>query len=56
MKKLSKALLALLLMLSLTLLVSCGKSGDDDEDDGGVPPINLPGDQESTQGPILPYD
>ena len=55
MKKLSKALIALLLMLSLTLLVSCGDD-DDDEDDGNDPEIIEPGDMEGVDGPIVPYN
>lgn len=54
MKKLSKALIAFLLMLSLTLLVSCGNDDDDDSDDKD-PPIVNPGDQEEIEGPIINY-
>ena len=54
MKKLSKALIALLLMLSLTLLVSCGN--DDDDDDADVPGTSEEGgSQDVTKGPFIKY-
>ena len=56
MKKLSKALIAMLLMLSLTLFVSCGKEDDDDDDSGDVPTIEFPegSEPEGTQSVIIP--
>lgn len=56
MKKLSKALVAILLMLSLTLLVSCGKDNDgDDGDDSSTVNPEDPKDQGATQTPIIKY-
>ena len=53
MKKLSKALIALLLMLSLTLLVSCGNDDDDDTDVPGTSEEG--GSQDVTKGPFIKY-
>ena len=52
MKKLSKALIALLLMLSLTLLVSCGNDDEDDDVPGSSEEGQNPG---VTVGPTIKY-
>ena len=55
MQKFSKILATLVLVLSIVLLVACGKdnksNGDKDNDD--IPKFN-PG--EGVEGPIIPYD
>ncbi len=52
MKRLSKILVALLLVLSLFSFVACG--GDDDDDGGKNDNPIIPGD--GVEGPIIPYD
>ena len=60
MKKLSKALIAFTLTLSLVLLSSCGKDdkGNDDEGVNGGKPVLPPiiNTEGGVEGPIIPYD
>ena len=56
MKRISKVLVSLLMILSLVMFASCGKEKDNDDKDDKFPNIPGIGNDGGVETPIIPYE